>query len=359
MKSEKPAAYLHFINSFRGFAVLCIVIGHAVSIAYITFFHKHNSADPLLIINEILFDACTLYFTLISGILFSAVLKQKGYLTFYRNKFLYIFLPYVFYTFVFVLLKMKWYRHFTISMDFAEYFSGKFIKDLVYGEGNFVLWYIPLFLCLCIITPLLDFLLHKNRFTQLVFCMLILSPLLLSRMETSATYTFKAVNVIYFAGAYALGMYWGKDTETKMLRLEKYRLHILIAGILASILLAYCYVNGINRVGFVFIRESLFYIQKICFSVIILLLLKKLGNKQPAVLGSIARQAMPVYFMHGVALILLAPVVIEMTRQESVDRINVFILSVLLSLLVIVIPVAIATLTKKVFGKQSRMFIGA
>src|SRR6056297_2213580 len=78
-KNHQPS-FLGYLHSFRGFAIINIVFIHAF--AYALFLANDNSLDPkdpIGMANGLLFHNSTIYFAVISGILFSVVLKSKGY----------------------------------------------------------------------------------------------------------------------------------------------------------------------------------------------------------------------------------------------------------------------------------------
>ena len=96
MSTGNKTFFLGYLHSFRGFAILNIVAIHAFALAGFMSSKNFNSNNPVSVINELLFHNSTIYFAVISGMLFTAVLKQKGYKAFFINKFKYVFLPYVF-----------------------------------------------------------------------------------------------------------------------------------------------------------------------------------------------------------------------------------------------------------------------
>ena len=71
--------FLGYVHSFRGFAILNIVAIHAVVVALIVPADWNpDPAAPLYVLNETLFHDSTLYFALISGILFSSILHAPA-----------------------------------------------------------------------------------------------------------------------------------------------------------------------------------------------------------------------------------------------------------------------------------------
>lgn len=90
------AGYLGYIHSFRGFALLNVVAVHALSLAIIIPSNwVSDPTAPLTVLSETLFHDSTIYFALISGLLFSAILRLRGYQDFYPSKAMYVLLPYI------------------------------------------------------------------------------------------------------------------------------------------------------------------------------------------------------------------------------------------------------------------------
>jgi fucose 4-O-acetylase-like acetyltransferase len=101
------AGYLGYVHSFRGFAILNVVAVHALALAVII--PRNWAADPtapLSVLSETLFHDSTVYFALISGLLFSSILRARGYRNFYQSKARYVLIPYIVCTIVFSL--MRW-----------------------------------------------------------------------------------------------------------------------------------------------------------------------------------------------------------------------------------------------------------
>ena len=78
--------------------------------------------------------------------------------------------------------------------------------------------------------------------------------------------------MIYFTGAYALGMFLGVDLNKKLSWLKKYKFQIALLGLISSAVLIYFYINDIDYFGIVSLKETVFYIQKISFAIVFILL---------------------------------------------------------------------------------------
>ena len=141
--------YFASLHAFRGFAIINIVAIHAIEFI----FHFTSTAQVKANLTayawteSILLHDSTLYFTFISGILFSLVLVDRGYVRFYKSKLINVFLPYLFFT-VFI----TW-RGWRLANDSPSYFDAGFLnflnavsKNLITGGAIFSFWYIPVLL---------------------------------------------------------------------------------------------------------------------------------------------------------------------------------------------------------------------
>lgn len=353
-----PSGFLGYLHSFRGVAIIKIVLGHAMAAAFIAAYGKFDELHPLIMVSEIFYHDSTLYFAIISGLLFTKVLEPKGYFNFFSSKVKNILLPYVFFTLLLTFITIRFHDAKSFQNGLVFYFS-KVFRNLIYGKANFVFWYIPVLMCLYLATPILNSLQKTNRLTKMVFFGVMLLPLVVSRIQMAGYYMFKLETVVYFMGSYAFGMYLGADLDTKMRIIKKYKTVILTTAIISTVLLFYLYIMKFDMVGKVSLRESVFYIQKMAFAIIFMLLLKKLGNSQPQWLKLIARDSFSIYFMHGFILYASYHLFMFIIEIKTIEPFNIIIVALILILFSISVSMSIVYLFKKVFGKYSRMIVGA
>lgn len=314
--------------------------------------------NPIILLNDVVFRGSTLYFTLLSGILFSAVLKQKGYTSFYKNKFLYLILPYVFFTLIVACINIVTSPQESFFAGLQNYFERAFM-DIVSGKADLIVWYMPVLVILCILTPLLDFLLHKNKATKIVFFFFVLAPLYFSRFPLGENVFVGYETIVYFGGAYALGMYCGIDIENTMRLIKKYAVLLIAIVALFSFGAAYLRYNDIYLVGNTILAESFYYCSKIALAGILLLFFKKLGEKQPEWLAAIAKISFPLYLIHGSILFGMAPYFIFFQEYTKLYPFNALMGIGVTAVVSFVICVSIILLCKKLFRTKSKMFIGA
>ena len=209
IKGNVEKKYIPALHAFRAFAVINIVALHAIEIIFYFSSLAENKADLTSFswIVGVLFHDSTLYFTFISGILFSLVLAKRGYVQFFKSKLLNVLLPYLLIT-----CFMTWR---IARTDAPVYFDGslwEFINvwshKLITGSAVFSFWYMPVLFVLYLATPLFAKLLTVKKAKWLVI-VVILMPLIFSRSWPGIPW----VNFVYFIGAYLLGMLVGKNYQ--------------------------------------------------------------------------------------------------------------------------------------------------
>jgi peptidoglycan/LPS O-acetylase OafA/YrhL len=102
---ESKAFYNH-LHAFRGFAILNIVAAHCWTILIIVATHGNDSKEflPLYATSETLFHNATIYFAVISGLLFSLVLKKYSWKKFYLGKVKNVLVPYIFFSILYAFI---------------------------------------------------------------------------------------------------------------------------------------------------------------------------------------------------------------------------------------------------------------
>ncbi|MGB6037189.1 MAG: acyltransferase family protein, partial [Cryomorphaceae bacterium] len=146
MSQRKQISFLGYLHSFRGFSIINIVLIHAFGYALYDFnYQRIDLQSPFSIANEMLFHNSTIYFAVISGVLFSVVLKSKGYKKFYNSKLKNVLLPYLFLTLVFSIFNPVFdppiFIPFQLQPDFISYLIAAFY-NFIFGTAQFTYWYI-------------------------------------------------------------------------------------------------------------------------------------------------------------------------------------------------------------------------
>lgn len=356
MSTKTKEVFLDFLHSFRAFAIISIVAGHAVSAFFLAVYHKYVWSDPILIINELVFNQCTLYFALISGLLFSAVLSGKSYKKFYTNRILFVFLPYLFFTLLYTTVKFQRYNFIYVDIDRIDLLWRNLFGNLLFGGANFVLWYMPVLFGLYILTPVFNFLFKKQA--SILIWIIILFPLISSGIKIPIMYGQVIGKIIYFSGAYVLGMYLGSNMEYSFTWIKDRLIYILVTVAVSTIVLAYLHFYKVNNFEGIYLQDSFFYVQKICSALALIVFFKQLGTKQPAWLTKVAIYSTPIYFIHGAIVFSCASLFLFIRGDEKYTAFYIFVGAIVLTIFTIVVSMFIAYIIKKLFGKNSRMIIG-
>lgn len=359
MKNE---GYLGYVHSFRGFAILNIVAIHAFAIALILPTNwEPDPTSPLFVLNETLFHDSTLYFAIISGLLFSSILRSRGYARFYQSKLLYVLSPYIFCTVVFSM--MRWNMLGTgvlaLPVDMSDYL-GSILPNLFSGKAQFTYWYIPVLLFMFAITPLLSKLTRAKSYAVIPAWILMLSPLVLSRPEFEpGVNQLTAGTLIYFTGAYTLGIYLGDKLELRLDFVASYLKPLFAMAVLTSIVIAILQFVGINRFGFFSLQESLFYVQKLCIAAIVLLWLRGRAENQPSWMTTFANEAFTIYFLHVFFILLLAEIFWPLLVNPEFQPLSIYLIGPIYLAFALFMSMLVVYLMRLLVGKRSRMLIGS
>lgn len=357
MTTPPEKQFLGYLHSFRGFAILNIVIIHAFVAASIGA-NKLDFSNWLLLTNEVLFHDSTLYFAVISGILFSAVLRPRGYVKFFKSKAVNVVLPYLVLTIILTLFSFNWGAAEGVFASIAAFFQ-KVVIDFIYGKAQPVYWYLPVLFFLFLITPLVDYLIHHQRVGRIFLIIILLAPLAISRVQMAFDYILSWQTMVYFTGGYAFGMFLGTDINKKMDWLNKNFLLLLIIGLVSSACLFYFYINEIDKMGIVSLKETAFYVQKLALTCLFILVFKKVEEKEIKWLNRLAEDSFSIYFLHAIFLFGFIPLYKPLLELNGIYPFNVIIGGLVMTAISISISMLIVWIFRKSFGKKSRMIVGS
>jgi surface polysaccharide O-acyltransferase-like enzyme len=358
----KNRPFFDYVHSFRGFAILNIVAIHAFAFSLvIPRDWEPDMTAPLYVLNETIFHDSTIYFALISGLLFSAVLSKKGLGHFFRNKTLYVLSPYIVCTMVFS--AMRWDESgtgvFVGPESFVDYASS-ILPNLIRGEAQFTYWYIPVLLILFALTPLLSRLTLSTAYAAAPMWLIMMMPLVFSRPEFEpGVIQVNLGTVIYFTGAYTVGLYLGNNLEPRLEFLSRHRKWFAIAALLSSLALVALQFRGLNRFGFFSLQESLYYVQKLCLAAVVLTWLRQRREGQPRWLTGFANEAFSIYFLHVFFIIFLADLFWAFLHDESFQPLTIYLSGWVYLGFALGASLTVVSLMRAVFGKYSRQLIGS
>ncbi|MEO0907395.1 MAG: acyltransferase [Pseudomonadota bacterium] len=369
------------VHAFRGFAILNILAIHCTALAVL--FQQttpglnqppqppQHLAEAIYPVSQALFHGSTIYFALISGLLYAMVLSRKSWSEFFRGKLTNVVAPYVLVSFILTLFVLPapgegaglaagsgpvWG---TLFDGGAAAFARTFAGNLVFGRAVFPLWYIPVLLVLFALTPLLAGCLRMRRGYWVLVALAIL-PLVVSR--TGAVLSWQ--NCIYFLGPYALGVLLGAHYPALSAWLARHwagLAMVCLVGTLAAYALFKAGAGidgGTYTIGAFVPVEAVVYVQKLALAGCALVALTRMGGRSWRWLDRCADDAFALYFLHApVAIVMLALAVPVVGAAQSVAGALVWVAVTCMATWAVCS--AITAMIRRLFGKKSRMIIGA
>ncbi|MCI4666902.1 MAG: acyltransferase [Bacteroidia bacterium] len=361
MTQSQSTGFLGYLHSFRGFAILNIVAIHAFIPPLIVSNNMQglDMSNPVAIANEVLFHDSTIYFAVISGILFSAILRTKGWRKFFTSKVKNVLLPYIFFTLLFSIMTSTESEPVALHSDLLSYLKTA-LNNFIVGAAQGTYWYMPVLFFLYIVTPLLDFLLHAKEAGKIALGIIILTPLAISRIPLEfVNPSLHIETMIYFTGAYAAGMWVGNDLENSIKLIERLKWPLIATAVLLSGLLCYFYLAEIRKIGFVSVLESVFYVQKLALSALFLFYFYKLEENQPKWMAGFARDSFAIYFLHMFFVLMTFVFLMPLFQTRILFPINIVGYAFIVFVFALTMSRLIIAGIRLLMGKRSRMLIGS
>lgn len=354
-----PAPTIIFIphlHAFRGFAILTIVAAHSWSLLlfsgdYMTMSGRNN----VFAVAETLFHGSTIYFALISGLLFSLVLRRKGWTAFFKSKALNVLTPYALVSLFFLSVFWPVYVQYFESQGMSTNFPVVYLEGLLKGTIMLPFWYIPVLLILYSLTPAVDVLLNNKRMFWLAGVLALL-PLVVSR--TTAPDFQSVQTLVYFLGAYTAGMLAGTHYRLALGHVEKYLLPIWVAVLGSSAVTLLLFLNEYLPVGSYSLLQTLVYIQKLSVAALVLYYFSRNEDSLPKFLSTLGTYAFAIYFLHFFMLNAVAQGVLVLS-ESHVNAYTAAAGGLLILVAGTVLSLSFSGLLKRLFRSKSRMIIGA
>ncbi len=343
------------LHAFRAFAIISIVAVHALSFGINIAPHAVKASDGGVILNgatQALFHGGTLYFAMISGILFSVALKARGWRKFFSGKISNVLAPYFIITLLMEVFEWSPTKGLFVVEQSLGDFAANVASDLLNGTGSFQFWYIPVLAALYLLTPAVDWTLRERSRKPLAI-LLVLLPILVTRTGSDVS----AQSVIYFLGAYTLGVWLGSNYEASMAIVRARRAGLFIAFLLSSAAIGGLFLVGADYLGPISARESAYYIQKGSLALLVLDWLKS-NESRTKLLDTVATHSFPTYFMHvSIINIVGRSARVYFGPPESV--LAAIALGLVLFAVGLGVSIFISMGMKRLLGRRSRWLIGA
>lgn len=353
-EAARKTDHIAYLHSFRGVAILCIIGAHAWSTL-----GAHSAAETrlpgwvwLTAATETLFHGSTLFFALISGILYTRILRRKTWRSFYTSKWTNVVLPYVFITVLLTALTWQDQLAYGKANNIEVFFPNVLLKNIVTGRAQLHLWYIPVLCALFVLTPLLNALLKPRN--GVIALGLALVPLIVSR--TIFPHLLTVQSVVYFLGAYAFGMYLGERLET-MLALVRRHFGFLLALLVTSTMVNFLlFLWGYVPEGMTSAQQSVNYIQKLTLALIVLCLLHEREHRQLRLLGVLGTYSFSLYFLHMTPIRIMSQAFGRQWPDATLP--SVFLGGLVIYLLSIALSLLVSSGVRRLLPRHSRMLIG-
>ena len=355
----KPDHIAH-LHAFRGFAIINVLGAHAwTSLMYrVGGFDMADQMRELYAFILTVFHGSTIYFAVISGVLFSKVLAgRKSWASFYRNKLLNVILPYSVLSVFFLSALWDWYVNYAAANGLPTDYLPALLRGLLTGMTLPHFWYIPVLAVLFLLTPALNALRLRPELRWLSLALLLL-PLLVSR--TGLPNQASLQSIAYFTGCYFAGMVLGSHYDRALRLIQQHIVGLIALAGFTSIAIFTLYISGQNHdTGSILSPiESLFYVQKLSSSALVLYGFSRREQHLPKLLHQLGSYAFAIYFLHLVLVFVLARV-LEMPLQNSDSSLLMFAGGGVVFVGSLILTLGLSMGLKRLFRGYSRMLIGA
>jgi len=348
--------YIKHLHAFRGFAILMIVAAHSWSfLLFMGDFDTMPAKGAVFAAAETLFHGSTLYFAVISGLLFGLVLRRKGWKAFFRSKVLNVLLPYalvsLFFLSAFWPMYVQWFEAEGMSTNFVVAYLG----GLLTGRIMLPFWYIPVLMLLYASTPFIDRLMRDGRLIWIAGIVVML-PFLISR--TTAPDFLSVQTYVYFLGAYTLGMLAGTYYEKTTQVISDFRNLLWVATVGCTLVVLLLFLNEYEPTRAYSQVQTLVYVQKLSVTALVIHYLSRNEESLPRALFVLGSYAFAIYFLHFFMVSAVGYGVQALGQgyanawTATAGGLVIFAVATSLSLL-------FSWLLKKLFRSKSRMIIGA
>ena len=351
------------LHAFRAITIIMIVAVHVSAITLYFNYDLTNAGTAISVLwafNESLLHNSTIFFALISGILFARILEARGWKRFFRSKAINVVAPYAIVTILYALFALD-----VINGGYIKVFSGTFSEfpKLVFADffhlkvqSNPIFWYIPVLLILFAATPLIVSLL-RSAAAPIAIAAILLAPLVVSRTWPG----FSWQNVIFFLAPYAAGIYFGTPSRYEQ-TLEFFRRWKwpAIAVVIASSGSVWFVTRDLEPVmwGPVNPFESVTYIQKMVAAPLLLLWLHRFDEGMPRALSRLADDSFAIYFLH-IWLVVGMLWLIDRLIGANDSPLLFQSLAIAGTAAILAILLVVIGILRRILGKWSRPLIGA
>ncbi len=345
MKNNKTEGHLFYMENFRAIAIILVVLSHLTAWGVIS--------QSLSDFSKFNFGNATAVFVFISGFLFKYLSDRKGYsyLSYLKNKWKNVLVPYFFFAALTVIIAIVFERHqlYGLSGNMFSIWSF-FVGGAIVGP----LWFIPMICVFFLVSPIL-LNISKSRF----FCFFVFLLMVVSIFTSRPFFSLNPVlSFLHFSGFFMLGMFLSVEHVRNSILFDARYSWLMIFLSCIGYFITYGWYSDnqpSEDMGFYSSIGVVNYEQlsKLMLIMIVFCFFKTFLNKRVAVLSFVARISFGLFFIHGFFLLAFYYI---FTRIK-ID--NVFFYFALEFVFAFVLSVVVIVFVKKVLGeKWSRYVIG-
>ena len=334
-KYRGRSEFLIDIQKFRGFSIIFIIVGHCLSA-----FDWVSSPNIELILKRF-FANGTIFFIFISGYLFEHLSGRYQAIGYFKLKFKYVLVPYIFVSVIPVAGIIWMGRRAGLRADFFEQPYWQQALDLILTGGHVTpFWFIPTLCVFFLASPLLHAV-FKDKFSYCVLPALLIFSFLVPRGIQQPVQSFIHFLPIWVAGMACCRFRWRLNFWYK----EYYLIAYVFLGVL--LIVDIFYAEGSH--GY------FSFLGKLLMSMLLLNVMRRDSVPEGGFLTVMGALSFGVFFVHSVVISIIKAGV--MMIFDSYPSVSVFGVA-LFALLICLISVVIVKFFKLFFGAHSRYLVG-
>lgn len=344
--------YLNSFNHFRAVAILFIVAGHCYAVAGLQF---DTFAEQVV---KNIINGGTALFVFISGFLFYHIFYKKfNYKKFITSKSKSVLSPYILLGLLpigmFVVIQSQMANGFYLPQG-----SGVINEYIVptikyYWTGGFLdaYWYIPFVMMTFVLSPLHVYFIKMKLPAQLVIIALLCSVSMLMHRPVLNLYVTQSV--LYFTPVYLIGIVCAMHQQTLYQKLANKDWLLLFVALGLAVLQAFIGdVGNYHKAPFESGGIDILFVQKVFLCLFFMIWLNRFESFESPVIKTVAATSFTTFFIHPYILFVLYQPPFAFTQIDS------WLLYTAMVIVMIIISVLVALMTKKLLPKVSRYLIG-
>ncbi len=335
--------YLNYINNFRGLAIIFIVAIHALA-SSILVWERDGELYQFL---YVFFTNSSSYFVFLAGFLFQHLAHKFNLQKYALTKLKYIILPYILVSIpaileeLFVSTDGYFHAYPLYQQVFLYYITGMHMAHF---------WFLPVIFLFYVCAPIFIWLDKHPRFYWLLVIIILISAYI--PREIAPLHN-PLQSFVHYVSIYLLGMYLSHYKQQFAPYLARYWLGLLLIFVSLYSLEVYVYINPqqfftIN--GFQIIK----FITGIAGCILIMAIFYRFDHFFKKSLNFLAEPSFGIYFLHNYFVVACEIIMRKLSWQIDGNILTLTLLVIALTMMSYIF----LRITKKIFGRHSRMLVG-